>query len=342
MERCRAVVGGVALLAVVAVANPAIVRWAEDRPLSPPASVTATAGFKGHGTMAGVRVFGAHAVRGSDGFYAPDNVTKQPPAWFVSFRAGQRFSFVLQGSGYRLRVDGNVTPLLKLPGSGHNVVRVKLRKPARHEVVVEMDYGDRFGGVIGTRQPSKLKLGPRTIALGDSYTAGTGSSANFTGYAQTALFSLGIGDVWAAGVGGSGYVTPGPLGVTFGQRLDHDVIRWKPKIVIVAGGINDPVDQPSQVGAAASDVFRRIRAGLPSAKLIVVGPWAPRQPNRLVAIDNAIREAAAANGAIFVSTLGWITDANRGQYIGADGIHPNRAGHRYLGHRLAAALAGKL
>jgi lysophospholipase L1-like esterase len=299
-----------------------------------------TAASTAVGTMASVRVFGTHASS-AKGFSGPDNVSGAHPAWFVGFGARRRFAFVVRGTGYRfrLRIDGRVTQSYRLGRTGGTLVRGTFVGSARHDVVVELESGVRFGGVIGAREPLRVDLGPRAIFVGDSYTTGTGAFAEYDSYVQAAAFALGLGDVWASGIDLSGYNNSGRSRLDLAQRLDHDVLAYRPAVVVIAHGFNDQGYPVDQLAATAGGVYGRIASALPAAKLVVVGPWMPQGPTpELSAIEDTLRREALAHGATFVSTAGWITAVNRSRFIGSDGTHPTPAGHRYIGQQLAAAL----
>jgi lysophospholipase L1-like esterase len=128
------------------------------------------------------------------------------------------------------------------------------------------------------------------------------------------------------------------------------VIRYKPKIVIVAGGANDLGNSPEAMRQAADALFRRIRSALPDARLIALGPWVPQGDvwSNLRMHQAAIRAAVEASNGTFIDTSEWITGhgstlhplhdgGNADQYIG-EASHPNASGYRYIGLRLADAL----
>jgi hypothetical protein len=150
-------------------------------------------------------------------------------------------------------------------------------------------------------------------------------------------------DVWPSGLGGTGYTQPGAF-VAFQARVQADVIANSPDVVVVAGGLNDDL---AGLGDAAALLYSTIRAGLPSARLIVLSPWAPRSID--VAAKTAALAAAAANaGALYVDTTSWYTgngdaagpngSGNSDIYVGPDQTHPTQGGHDYLGTRLAFAI----
>ena len=106
------------------------------------------------------------------------------------------------------------------------------------------------------------------------------------------------------------------------------------------GSLNDETLPPGAVGDAAAATYRTIRHRAPSARLVVIGPEWPnaQRPADLLAIRDAVRNAATAAGAEWIDPLaeGWFD--RRPDLIGADGWHPTDAGHAYLTELIAAHL----
>ena len=184
---------------------------------------------------------------------------------------------------YRLTVDGVRVSSDPQPLPSVGPIRLVVYWPsvARRQVLVELDHVP-WGGVriesSGLVEPVSAPS-QRVIVLGDSVTAGTGALASFTGFVQSAAAILGWTDAWASGVGGTGYVNPGPPGqVAFINRVDHDVISYAPSVVLVAGGTNDHAYAPTDVQAAAAALYQRIADGLPAATVYVMGPWCAKGP----------------------------------------------------------------
>jgi lysophospholipase L1-like esterase len=277
-------------------------------------------------------------------YFKPVNVNylNASPPWSVTFRTtGRTFavSTVATGARYRFVIDGRPTAVRRLAGTWEEAtIRVRFKRPASRRIRLELGNRGWFGGVQGQVRSNDENLGPRTIWVGDSYTDGDSVEDSLDGYAQVASRLLGLGDAWASGLAGTGYVNSGGEGkVPFGARLDGDVLAYRPRTVIMAGGINDYEAEPDELRRAALDVFRRVAAS--GARLVVIGPWQlGDQSDEEIDNRDAIASAAAEAGGLFVDTTGWITEANRGQYIGEDGVHPTAAGHAYLGRRVAAAI----
>ena len=298
------------------------------------------------------RFHGAQMRRGDDGFLAPANVTGwfATPPWAVTFSTrGARVALLLRGSRapWRLRVDGRPAAEGVLPPGGR-ARRLRLEFPTRaiRDLTLEAGGDLRWGGAVarGLRTPD-LTLGPRAIFLGDSYTSGAGASAPYGSWAITAGRLLGW-DAWASGRGTTGYANPGFFepGATFADRVRRDVIRFRPDVVVVAGGINDVQARFYSVEAVregAQRLFATLRRQLPAARLVVLGPWQVRRLRtaRFDAIHAAIAGAAAEAGATFLDNVaqGWMAGDDLDWILGPDRLHPTQAGHDHIARRFAEA-----
>ena len=295
-------------------------------------------------------------------WFKPDSLTGGGgwPAAAVSFwHTGAQVELLVKPiprGKYRLTVDGVRVSSDPQPLPSVGPIRLVVYWPsvARRQVLVELDHVP-WGGVriesSGLVEPVAAPS-QRVIVLGDSVTAGTGALASFTGFVQSAAAILGWTDAWASGVGGTGYVNPGPPGqVAFINRVDHDVISYAPSVVLVAGGTNDHAYAPTDVQAAAAALYQRIADGLPAAVVYVMGPWCSKgpAPAQWVATRDALVSALSGFPSFrFIDNIAeqWITgtgnvahpkgDGNADLYISADGTHPTQAGHDYVGQRLAA------
>ena len=128
---------------------------------------------------------------------------------------------------------------------------------------------------------------------------------------------------------GTGYTTDYGSASAYAARV-NDVIALRPNILIVEGSRND-VDAAATKRTAV-DVLGKLRAALPQAKILVIGPfYLDATSSRTTPINEAIKAAALSLGLTYVDTLkaGWFTGAAR-RLVGPDGIHPTDEGHRYL------------
>lgn len=290
-------------------------------------------------------------------------------------------------SGFRrYRVDGeyvSATPSAS-PGATNHAYRELLDftdhggARSRH-ISIDFGPGAPFRGVtVGPTDTvwyPTVPAGPRVIILGDSYVAGGGSAdGNFRGWCGEIRDLLGWRDVWASGVTGTGYVADGGASAPYPSRVAADVVARSPDIVIVWGSQNDANTAVATVTPAVRETLAAIRAGVPDAALIVIGPQAVNGLPAAVHVQNrdAIRAEALAVGALHIDTLGgvipysgtvtdynnvgWITGngkvstpagtGNADRYIGGaagtDANHPTNAGHTYYAQRIAAAISAAM
>jgi len=224
--------------------------------------------------------------------------------------------------------------------------------------------------------------------LADSYGGAPGPDWGISGPFWEAAAQLGIAHLDLDALGGTGYApqntntdTRNP-GNAFVARLAGSV-NGQPDLFITAGGINDnnsaaalplfaSAEQArSSFDSAVAGYYRELRAALPQAVLVALGPWAPREsaPTEPVTLSkaNTIRAALQAAGGlwVFVDNLrgGWFNSAgasggfaggpwqtgtgrlgattgigNGDRFVSADGTHPTAAGCLHLGTRLAVDL----
>lgn len=181
---------------------------------------------------------------------------------------------------------------------------------------------------------------PAVVAyLGDSYTTGTGATSTDSRWTTV----LSASNNWIEknfGVDGSGYATEGTQAPsTFLDRV-NEVISVRPEVVIVSGGRFDYSgnSSASDVSASISQTFAALRAGLPNAKIVAMGPiWdSSSAPERLVEIAQDVKDAVESVSGTYVD-IGQPL-AERPNLVGDDGILPTDAGHAALGSAIGRAL----
>ncbi|MCW2714156.1 MAG: hypothetical protein JWN88_1203 [Frankiales bacterium] len=129
----------------------------------------------------------------------------------------------------------------------------------------------------------------------------------------------------------AGYAAAGTTGQTF-----LDLVRTAPvpdaTVTLVVGSRNDMNEDVGQVQQNAADTISRIRSQAPATAVVIVGPVWPggNVPASVLAVRDAVRDAAVAAGVTFVDPLveGWFTEGVG--LIAGDGVSPNDAGHAYL------------
>lgn len=229
---------------------------------------------------------------------------------------------------------------------------------------VELEAGQYFGGVwtslIDTVLPTD-DVKPRIVLVGDSYSGGTG--ANIAGLAAATqsfrwllAWSLGA-DVqldWSSN-GGSGYISGGTSNKNFSDATRiAGVVSRNPKLVLVAGGINDSGQSQAAEQAAAQTYLGQLRAAGVSAPILVLGAWpAATGPGAgILTVESGIQAAVAAVNdpyiafqAVASNPRGSITngtgrsgatngtgnsDVLIGGIDGTDSTHPTNAGHQAI------------
>ncbi|HWJ11136.1 MAG TPA: SGNH/GDSL hydrolase family protein [Nocardioides sp.] len=167
--------------------------------------------------------------------------------------------------------------------------------------------------------------GPEVLVIGDSYSVGAGVRPDeswpvrLPGRVRVDGFSGSGFSVGASGCGDVSYATRAPRSLGTTTRL-----------VVVEGGLND-TDQPA---ADVEGGARRLLRLLDGRRVLVVGP--PATPDRswseVARVDATLARLAAEYGASYLSML----DADL-TYL-ADELHPDPAGHRVFGDRVAAVV----
>lgn len=184
---------------------------------------------------------------------------------------------------------------------------------------------------------------PSIAFFGDSLTAGVGAPPE-RGYAWQTAEALGWPIAVVDGVSGSGFLAPGG-GLPMTERV-ATVVAAAPEVVVVAGGNNDAFRgyAPDEIEAAATEVLTELRAGLPDATVVALGPFTSLLTGGTPdATTAAVRAAAQAAGVEFIDATELVGAATTGPqglrpYLSADGLHPNEAGYGVM----ATALAGRL
>lgn len=136
-------------------------------------------------------------------------------------------------------------------------------------------------------------------------------------------------------IGGTGYVSPGQQ-VPFTDRIEDDVERYAPDVVLLAGGRNDIAFPVDEVVAAADDVVAAAKRGWPDAEIVLFSPFASGEPSdETLDLARALQELAEARSVRWVDATGYV----EADLIGSDGVHPNQEGHERLAAEVADALS---
>lgn len=300
----------------------------------------------------------------------PNTYASGQTNWAVEFMTDASvfeimFKYINSGTRYRLTVDGRrVTDLPQSTGASsagsRHVLKVDFGSAAHRRIRFDLTTFP-FGGLYlppGATAWKPTARGGRLAVLGDSIT--DGSSENTGGGIGTWLYRagrlLGCTDVWDQAKGGTGYITAG-TSATLGNRVATDITPYAPDRCIVWAGYNDNGGNQASIQTAAEALYAALKtACAPNADIVVIGCYSPAgtPAGTITATDNTLKAAALTAGLPFVSPLSgsvyngagtlvttqgaWITSANASAYVGADGVHPNDAGHAYLARRVVEAL----
>lgn len=206
-----------------------------------------------------------------------------------------------------------------------------------------------IGSPTALADPGLRPPGPpyRVVVIGDSITGGSneGGTGAF-GWPEITWNSLrgqGIDVIPAvSGQGGSGYVQRGNSGTIYGDEAAR-LIAPDDSVILFFGSRNDGPLPLDEVSGAAHDAFVNAHNVAPAAKLVVVGPiWpGPDVYPPVAAIRDSLRQRAKEVGAIWVDPIaeGWLTGPD---LIGADGTHPNNAGHVEMAGRMEGIIKAAL
>ena len=247
---------------------------------------------------------------------------------------------------YGLWVDGQraVADQISTDASGNpylcTVSWSGVRKPRRYKLA---GYNFGFRGILIDSEsafwaPLALKR-PFLLQIGDSYTAGTGSSGVPTAEFWTLADALGVDGV-PHGVGSTGWNSTSTNAPAARVAAVVPYLTRSPDIVTLALGYNDAGGNMTTLAASVDATIAALRAAVPSAFIIIIGPATPvGDTANLLLVRTALLGRAAANGVPFVDVQGWVTAANKSLHTAGDNVHPTPTGHIYRGLRLAEAIS---
>lgn len=184
--------------------------------------------------------------------------------------------------------------------------------------------------------------------IGDSYTTGTeegGQGPNaWTARAWQQLAHQGV--AVAAEVASEGRAGYGALGDHNSVFADLTPRAVKPDDVLVVffGSRNDQAVDPQLLAEMASYTFRVARRIAPSARFLVIGPPWPSAdvPDSVLQVRDILNAETPTTAATFVDPIRDRWFVGRPDLIGADGVHPNDAGHAYLADKIAPLIRAQL
>ncbi len=180
---------------------------------------------------------------------------------------------------------------------------------------------------------------PLIAFYGDSCTLGTGATSPSVRWSTRIAENRGWRE-FNPSVDGLGFINNRTL---FGDGdLLSMIIAQQPDLVMVTMGLNDNFAfafAADAIEAQISTDLRRLRDGVPDARIIVVEPfwYTAQRPESVGIIIDWVRLAAAEIGADYIEGAStWI--AGRDGEMAADGLHPNDEGYALMTRRMDEAL----
>ena len=280
----------------------------------------------------------------------PDPTIVRSHLYRVAFTCDCRqFEFAIQTrtGTYRVWVDGawitadEVEQENDYPKTGFYRVQFPDKRPRQIRVAISDDTP--FLGIVlsgsDTISAPQTPIGPRAIIFGDSW-----SSPKIVAPAlpppQLGLLGSGHGQIlgeyfnweWLEdGLGGTGFINPGPYGITFDQRAKVDICGRNLDLIIVMGGINDNGDTEADVEQAVAQFLSDVESCAPNAKIIFIGPQlaTPGVSDGIHAavanFSNVIYDDPGAQNWFYGSS----TDPTTGNAYLYYNVHPTPLGHDY-------------
>jgi hypothetical protein len=197
------------------------------------------------------------------------------------------------------------------------------------------------GAVVGFSAPRTAQALHVIVLRGGSTGCRPTGGCNEANYAQV----LSAKEGWITTVlaqGGTGYVNgaDNDPAQNFQARLP-DVYNASPDLVIVEGSVSDEYYTEVAVQLAALALFKDLKTHLPNATVVAIGPaWAGTPPANVVAVEDAVKAAAAGRVALFIDPIagGWFDGANE-SLMDSDHQSLTDQGHAHMAAMIAAGLA---
>jgi len=177
----------------------------------------------------------------------------------------------------------------------------------------------------------------------------------FIGNSITDGWSISRPDFFA----GKPYVNRGISGQTTPQmlvRFRADVIKLKPKVVVILAGTNDIAGNtgPSTLEMIEDNILSMaqlakangIRVVLCSVLPVYDYPWKPgiEPANKIIALNQMLKKDAETGGMIYVNLYSAFVNEQKGMKAeySEDGVHPNVAGYKVMEPLVEDAIANAL
>ena len=204
--------------------------------------------------------------------------------------------------------------------------------------------------LLGLNASSADKGPTRYLALGDSFTIGTGNPPDlcFPSQLKRILLKRGV-DVRLENVAVNGYSTHEVI-----DRELEALARFKPDTVTLAIGANDLVrgDDERAYRANLKTIFKAIKAAGVKRTLVLPQPDWSQSPvaagfgepaalrQRIEAYNAILKEEAVATGATYLDLFPQFIEQAKQGLIAPDGLHPNSKAYAFwaesLGERFLA------
>lgn len=187
------------------------------------------------------------------------------------------------------------------------------------------------------RLPSRPQ---KLLVFGDSWTEGVAAQPTTQGFAYQVGRALNVETV-VAGVGGTGYVNPGPNGDgDYPRRMTRAASDPAVTLLLLQGGTYD-VEKPAGVGDAVRETIANAHTKFPNAQIVVIGPI-PINPDSsgYARMSSNIGYEAGQGGAYFISPVvrKWINDQTFPGFLDSSNNHPTTAGHSYIATMILGSL----
>ncbi|MDF5751726.1 SGNH/GDSL hydrolase family protein [Spongiactinospora sp. TRM90649] len=205
--------------------------------------------------------------------------------------------------------------------------------------------GERAGRPTPKAVAHTVSRSPVVMAVGDSFTVGSGPVRSWNTYLAGAARQLGWQPV-IAGASGTGYLNRGRAGRNFLASFT-DELSWRPApdLLIISGGHNDRRWTPRRVGTACYRLITTAKKRWPKTRVIVIGPiWMTPAPSWALDVRDSVSSAARRAGVAFLDPLPGLSktagaDTGGGsELVLPDGVHPTPVGHQRLARWLVDSL----
>ena len=196
-----------------------------------------------------------------------------------------------------------------------------------------------------TTRPARTDV--KAVFFGDAIVAGSNTGMGNPIFTQVASQLLNWQHI-DFGFPGSGFTTAGNFkgGRDYLARLQQ-LRGYNIDVLFIEGGLNDSAATNEQLQAKVQAVLTSAKRLLPSATIVLMGPYASSgEPSTAtVRVNAALRALASTSGIPYIDPISeqWITgtyptSGTAAQYISTDGQYPNTKGHAYFGTRIAEDL----